>query len=328
MTVLVTGGSGYIGAHLVRGLTARGERVVVIDDGETGFRERIPGVEARTLDLAADGARDALVELLRAREVESVVHFAARKQVPESLARPAWYYAQNVGGLATLLLAMEEAVVRRLVFSSSAAVYGAVSTPLVPEDHHTVPMNPYGATKLAGEELIEAQCRTGALAAVSLRYFNVAGCGAPELVDRMALNLVPMVFERLARGERPLVFGDDYPTPDGSCVRDFVHVQDLAEAHLAALDRLREETPASSAHAVYNVGTGRGYSVLEVVDAIGRITGLDATPEIRPRRAGDPAAVVADPARILSELGWRARLGLDDMIASAWDGYREVVLRG
>lgn len=323
MSVLVTGGSGYIGAHLVGLLRGRGEDVVVIDDGETGFRERIPGVDARTLDLAEAGAVAALRALMAEREVESVVHFAARKQVPESIAKPAWYYAQNVGGLANLLLAMEQAGVRRIVFSSSAAVYGDVRAASVDEDHPCAPMNPYGATKLAGEQLIDAVVRSGALDAVSLRYFNVAGCGEPELVDRLALNLVPMVFERLARGERPLVFGDDYPTPDGSCVRDFIHVVDLAEAHLAALDRLRA---GGAGHLIANVGTGRGYSVLETIAAIGRATGLDAAPEIRPRREGDPAAVVADASRIERELGWRASRGLDDMVASAWAGYRSVVL--
>lgn len=323
MSVLVTGGSGYIGAHLVRMLEDAGEAVTVIDDGATGFRERIPGVDARTLDLADGGAPEAVAALLREREVDAVVHFAARKQVGESVERPAWYYAQNVGGLANLLLGMETAGVRRLVFSSSAAVYGEVAVPSVDEEHPCVPVNPYGATKLAGEQLIAAQVAAGLLEATSLRYFNVAGCGAPELVDRLALNLVPMVFERLAAGERPLVFGDDYATPDGSCVRDFVHVVDLAEAHLAALERLRE---GGVGHLIANVGTGRGYSVLEVIAAIGRATGLDATPEIRPRRSGDPAAVVADASRMQRELGFTAKLGLDDMVASAWAGYREVVL--
>jgi UDP-glucose 4-epimerase len=311
---LVTGGAGYIGAHIVRLLQQRGDSVVVIDDLSTGFAERVAGARLIRLDLAADAAVREVSAMLRDERIEAVVHLAARKQVNESVKRAAWYYQQNVGGLATVLLAMEEAAVHRLVFSSSAAVYG-MADGLVGEDAPARPINPYGETKLAGEWLVAAATRSFPLEATSLRYFNVAGAGWPELGDRAALNLVPMVFERLDDFESPLIFGDDYDTPDGTCVRDFVHVLDLAEAHLTALDTSSVE---GSAHSVFNVGGGRGSSVREVIEQILAISGAKQAPQVVARRPGDAASVVARADLIRQELGWTATRSLSDIVESAW----------
>ena len=318
MTTLITGGAGYIGAHVVELLRERGDDVVIVDDLVTGIPERVKGVPFSKLDLADTAAVDRVEEAMRDHGVDAVVHFAARKQVAESVAEPARYYRDNLGGLANLLLAMERAGVERLVFSSSAAVYGEPEENPIRETTLQHPINPYGETKLYGERLIQAAERAGLLRAVSLRYFNVAGAARSELSDRHALNLIPMVIEKVIAGEAPRIFGDDYPTPDGTCIRDFVHVVDLAEAHLVALDALAEGRQVSSE---YNVGTGRGSSVAEVIDSIGRACGRELVPEVHPRRAGDPAAVIADPSRIHEELGWTARLGLDDMTLSAWQGW-------
>jgi UDP-glucose 4-epimerase len=317
VNVLVTGGAGYIGAHLVNILDQAGHRVVVADDLETGSAPRIGSTPIVQLDLSRDSAVDTIAATLREHEVDTVVHFAARKQVGESVARPAWYYRQNLGGLANVLEAMERENVRRLVFSSSAAVYAATEHPAA-EGDPTQPLNPYGETKLAGEWLVQDAAVAWGLRAVSLRYFNVAGAGAPQLGDIAALNIVPMVFEKLDAGEAPLIFGDDYPTPDGTCVRDYVHVQDVAEAHLAALNGLDS---LSAGHHLFNVGTGTGSSVREIVDAILQVTGAAIQPAIAPRRPGDPAIVIAAVDRIRDELGWSARFGLDDIIQSAFDAH-------
>jgi UDP-glucose 4-epimerase len=248
--------------------------------------------------------------------VDSVIHLAARKVVSDSVRRPTHYMRQNVGGMTNLLEAMERSGVRRLIYSSSAATYGAPDAEVVREEDLCVPINPYGETKLIGEWMCQRASGAWGLTATSLRYFNVAGAGWPELGDSASLNLVPIVFDRLVAGERPEVFGDDYDTRDGSCIRDYVHVLDLSEAHLVALDAL------DSGHAVFNIGTGRGSSVFEVIDEIGLVTGLDATPTVVGRRAGDPPALVASVEKAASELGWRSSLGLDEIVASAWEAYR------
>ncbi|MFF0787865.1 UDP-glucose 4-epimerase GalE [Streptomyces spiralis] len=319
MSWLVTGGAGYIGAHVVRAMTEGGERVVVYDDLSTGSADRVPAGVPLVVGSVLDGAL--LERTVRDHGVVGVVHIAAKKQVGESVERPLHYYRENVTGLQTLLEAMAATGVDRLVFSSSAAVYGMPDVDLVTEDTPCVPMSPYGETKLIGEWLIAAAARAHGLKAAALRYFNVAGAATPGLSDSGVFNLVPMVFERLEAGQPPRVFGDDYATPDGTCVRDYIHVQDIASAHLAAARRLNEAPEGTSL--VLNIGRGEGSSVREMVDRILKVTGHDdVVPEVTARRPGDPARVVASADRIRAELGWKAGHGLDEMIESAWQGWR------
>lgn len=309
-TWLVTGGAGYIGSHTVRALRAAGDRVVVLDDLSTGVADRVPDVPlVRASVLDEQAVADALSE----HRVDGVMHLAAKKSVPESVERPMHYWHENVAGLRSLLSAMAARGVDRLVYTSSAAVYGATPAGAVTEDTPCVPVNPYGETKLVGEWMIADQGRATGLRSVALRYFNVAGTAVPELADRGCANLVPLAMDAVADGRRPQVFGADYDTPDGSCVRDYVHVEDVAEAHVAAVASL-----AGPGTRTFNVGVGRGFSVLEVLRAIGGVSGRDATPDVVARRPGDPASVVADVDRIATELGWRARHDLTDVVTSAW----------
>ncbi|TFC27301.1 UDP-glucose 4-epimerase GalE [Cryobacterium sp. TMT1-3] len=318
MTTLVTGGTGYIGAHVVRLLRERGGDVVVVDDVLTGIRGRIGSVPLVEMDLARSSAPAMLESVMRDYDVKQVVHFAGRKQVAESVLRPAWYFQQNVGSLANLLMAMEKADVSRVVFSSSAAVYGTSEGPSLSEGTPQHPVNPYGESKLIGEWLISDAVVSQALRASSLRYFNVAGSGWPELGDTAALNLVPMVLERLDQGLSPLIFGDDYDTEDGTCVRDYIHVLDLAEAHLVALDSLKIGPARND---IYNVGTGIGSSVRDMINQIIARSGSVVIPEVRDRRLGDPAVVVADPRAISAATGWVAKRGLAEIVNSAWDSH-------
>ena len=247
--------------------------------------------------------------------VEAVVHCAARKHVGESELQPGRYWSQNVGGTANLLQAMADGGVGKLVFSSSAATYGAPATDVVREDGPAEPINPYGQTKLVGEWMARAAGVAWGLRSASLRYFNVAGAGWDDLGDTAVMNLIPIVFEALDAGRAPVVFGGDYPTPDGSAIRDYVHVLDLAQAHLAALDHLAaDERP----HDVFNVGSGSGSSVLEVLAVVREVTGVDVEPDVRERRAGDPPRLVADVSRISETLGWSTTKDLRDIVASAW----------
>ncbi len=314
MTTLVIGGAGYIGSHVVRLLLDKGERVIVVDDLSTGFRSRTEGAELLELDVTLPDAVEKLAFALRSSGADSVIHFAAHKQVGESVANPEMYWHDNVGGLANVLAACASADVRDVVFSSSAAVYGVPDVDLVTEDLAPQPINPYGATKYVGEWMLADAERAHDMRTVALRYFNVAGAGWPELADTQVMNLVPIILNALEKGRTPTVFGDDYDTPDGTCIRDYVHVLDLAHAHIAALDYLRgEERP----HRVFNVGTGEGSSVLEVIDAVARVKGIDITPEIGPRRAGDPARLICSGDRIAQHLGWKSEHGLEDIVRSA-----------
>ncbi|MFD5495120.1 UDP-glucose 4-epimerase GalE [Streptomyces sp. NPDC127091] len=319
MTWLITGGAGYIGAHVVRAMTEAGERTVVYDDLSTGVPDRVPDGVPLVVGSTLDGER--VARALADHEVTGVVHLAAKKQVAESVELPLLYYRENVEGLRVLLEAVTAAgAVSSFVLSSSAAVYGMPETAaeLVTEDTPCAPMSPYGETKLAGEWLVRAAGRATGLSTASLRYFNVAGAASPELADTGVSNLVPMVFEKLTGQAPPLIFGDDYPTPDGTCVRDYVHVVDLAEAHVAAARALCA-TPGRDL--TLNIGRGEGVSVRGMIDRINALTGHDLPPAVAPRRPGDPASVVASADRAATELGWKARHTVDDMITSAWQGW-------
>ncbi|MFJ6987689.1 MULTISPECIES: UDP-glucose 4-epimerase GalE [unclassified Streptomyces] len=316
MTWLITGGAGYIGAHVVRAMTGAGERTVVYDDLSTGVAARVPDAVPLVRGSTLDG--ELLARTLAGHEVTGVVHLAAKKQVGESVDRPLHYYRENVEGLRVLLDAVTSAGVPSFVFSSSAAVYGAPDVDVVTEDTPCVPISPYGETKLAGEWLVRATGRATGLSTAALRYFNVAGAARPELADTGVFNLVPMIFERLTGGAAPRVFGDDYPTPDGTCVRDYIHVVDLAEAHVAAARALRS-TPGRAL--TLNIGRGEGVSVREMIDRVAAVTGHDRAPTVTARRPGDPARVVASADRAATLLDWKATHGLQDMIASAWEGW-------
>jgi len=317
MRIAVTGGAGYIGSHAVDVLMTRGDEVVVVDDLSTGAFERIGDAELVELDLASDTAGAALGRVLRDRRVDAVIHFAALKRVDESIERPGHYYRVNLASTLAVIDAMRDSAVPSLVLSSSAAVYGEVDG-MVDESHPTRPLNPYGATKLACETLVDAAARSGALRAASLRYFNVAGAGRPDLGDRTIVNLVAIVIDQLSRGETPLVFGDDYGTPDGSCVRDYVHVADVASAHVSVVDWLETAT----GHRALNIGTGRGTSVLEIIGIIASTMGSDIKPEMRPRRAGDPANVVANVDAITNLTGWAAVRSLEETVRSSLEAHQ------
>ncbi len=314
MSFLVTGGAGYIGSHVVRSLLARGARVVVLDDLSGGHADAVPGEVAFVH--ANVGDRDAVARCLRDHDVQAVLHFASRIQVGESVRDPRRYYANNlVAGLA-LLDAVVDARITRLVLSSTAAVYGDPIRVPIDEEHPTSPMNPYGATKLALEHALAGYDVAYGLRYVALRYFNACGA-AHGLAERHApeTHLIPLVLDA-AMGKGPLtVFGEDYDTPDGTCVRDYVHVQDLATAHVAALDHLA----AGGASGAFNLGTGKGCSVREVIGAVERVTGRKVAVTVGPRRMGDPPVLVASPAKAHAALGWVAeRAGLDDIVRDAF----------
>ncbi|MFE2722239.1 UDP-glucose 4-epimerase GalE [Kitasatospora sp. NPDC059327] len=314
-TYLVTGGAGYVGSVVAAHLLEAGHRVTVLDDLSTGFREGVPAgaefVQGRiqeagtVLDASFDG----------------VLHFAASSQVGESVVDPEKYWRNNVAGSLELIGAMRAAGVRKLVFSSTAATYGEPESVPISETARTAPTNTYGATKLAVDHLITSEAVAHGLAAVSLRYFNVAGAygsssgvAVGERHDPES-HLIPLVFQAaLGQREHIAVYGDDYPTPDGTCVRDYIHVADLAEAHLLALD-----AATSGEHLICNLGNGSGFSVREVIESVKRVTGREIPVVTSGRRAGDPAVLVASAERAHQALGWTpSRPNLDDIVADAW----------
>ena len=318
MSWLVTGGAGYIGSHVTQALCDAAMPVVVIDDLSTGFADFVPEpatlVEGTLLDAA-------LVEdTLRRHQVRGVIHVAGYKYAGESVHRPLHTYEQNVTATVSLLNAMQHTGVSAIVFSSSAATYGTPDVELVDETTPTTPESPYGETKLIGEWLLRDVGRAAGLRHTSLRYFNVVGSGSPRLFDASPHNLFPKVFDMLHRGETPRINGDDYPTPDGTCVRDYIHVTDLALAHVAAARRRDEGQPVEP---VYNLGSGSGTSVAEIMTAIRGVTGIDFEPTVMPRRPGDPARIVAAGDLAARDLGWRMRHSLQDMVSSAWDARRQ-----
>ena len=322
-TWMVTGGAGYIGSHVVRELVASGRDVVVLDDLSTGLDGFVPDDVP-----VVRGSIDDPVAVAAALDgggipVDGVIHVAGFKYAGVSVSKPLETYRRNVVGTVVLLELMAAAGVPRLVFSGSAAVFGTPPTELVTEDTPHAPESPYGASKDMDERIIADVVAAGAhgaspLAAVTLRYFNVVGSSHPDIWDVSPYNLFPADLRALVAGEVPHVSGTDYPTPDGSCVRDYVHVGDIALAHVAAAEALendRELLPA------YNLGSGDGLSVLEIMDAFRRVTDVDFTPELRERRPGDPARIVASGAAAARDLDWAMRHSVDDMVQSAWDSW-------
>jgi len=313
MKLLVTGGAGYIGSIVAQRLLAAGHEVVVLDDLSRGHREAVPqGARLAEVDLLdAERVRDAVGE-----GFDGALHFAALALVAESVSNPERYYRTNVVGTLNLLDALRAAAVRRLVFSSTCAVYGEPETVPMDEATPTRPVNAYGASKLAVDRMISDECRAHGLGAVSLRYFNVAGASGCLGEDHEPeTHLIPNVL-RAAQGilEAVQIFGTDYPTPDGTAVRDYIHIEDLASAHLLALDGARP-----GEHRIFNLGNGNGFSVREVIEAAREVTGIDIPVREAPRRPGDPPILVAASGRIRAELGWEPRRpALAEMVADAW----------
>jgi UDP-glucose 4-epimerase len=313
MSWLVTGGAGYIGSHVVRSFQEVDLPVVVVDDLSSGHREfvrpEVPLVEGSIVDT------ELMSRTMEEHGVVGVVHLAGFKYAGVSVSRPLHTYTQNVTGTVNLLEAMQRNGVESMVFSSSAATFGSTDTELVTEETPTRPESPYGETKLIGEWLMRDQARATGLRHTSLRYFNVVGSASDDLYDTSPHNLFPIVFEMLLAGRTPRINGDDYDTPDGTCVRDYVHVGDLAKAHVVAAQRL---AAGDTLEPVYNLGSGTGSSVREIMDAIRTVTGIDFTPEIGPRRPGDPDRIVATGELAARDLGWANRHSLEDMVRSAW----------
>ena len=318
MAWLLTGGAGYIGSHIALAFLDAGTDVVVLDDLSTGYRSYVPEGVPLVDGSVADPA--AVAQALDQHDISGVLHLAGLKYAGVSVEQPLDFFRANVTGTQVLLEAVAERGIQDFLFSSSASWYGTPSAEIVDEDTEPRPESPYGQSKVIGEWLLrDLATVTPELRQSSLRYFNVVGSGPPELADHSPHNLFPKVFRALSRGEAPLVFGTDYDTPDGTCVRDYVHVVDLADAHVAVAKHLEAGKPAAPA---YNVGRGEGSSVRQVVEAILRVTGYDVEPELRPRRPGDPARIVGAVDRIAADLDWTARYDLDDMVTSAWTAWQ------
>ena len=314
MTWLVTGGAGYIGSHVVRAFAEVGLETVVLDDLSSGHEEFVPDgvplVRGSILDTAL--VRQVIAE----HQVSGVVHVAGFKYAGVSVQRPLHTYEQNVTGTLSVLKAMATEGVDAIVFSSSAATYGTPHTDLVTEATPTAPESPYGESKLIGEWLLRDQAIASGLRHTSLLYFNVVGSGSPELSDTSPHNLFPLVLEALIAGRTPCINGVDYDTPDGTCVRDYIHVADLALSHVAAAQTLAAGDPLEP---VYNLGSGDGLSVREIMTAMAEVTGIEFDPVIAPRRPGDPARIVASGELAARDLDWHMRHSLRDMVASAWE---------
>jgi UDP-glucose 4-epimerase len=315
MRVLVTGGAGYIGSVVAAQLVAAGHEVTVLDDLSTGYADAVPAGVAFVKGTLRDCAAEVLAD-----GTDAVLHFAAKSLVGESVAEPARYWSANLGGTIALLEAMREIGVRTIVFSSTAAVYGEPERTPITETDPARPTNPYGASKLAVDTTLTEFARLYGFGAVSLRYFNVAGAHRADngvwFGERHdpETHLIPNVLASAAAGDRVQVFGDDYLTPDGTCVRDYIHVTDLADAHLRALGACR-----SGQHRVYNLGNGTGFSVRQVIDVCAEVTGIEIEVDVTARRPGDPAVLIASAERIAGELGWRADRDLRAIAADAWE---------
>jgi UDP-glucose 4-epimerase len=315
-TWLVTGGAGYIGAHVVKSLLENDFKVVIVDDLSTGLARKVPpNVVFEKIDIAETNK---LAQIMKSNKVEGVIHLAAKKAVGESMINPSLYYKENIGGFISLLEAMSQADVKRIVYSSSAAVYGTPTENKVTEKSATNPESPYGETKLVGEWLLKADEKARQIQWIALRYFNVVGAANPELGDTGVNNLVPMAFRALSNNQRPQVFGGDYATQDGSCIRDYIHVSDLADSHLIAAQKLLNENYCG----IINIGRGQGFSVKQVMDTISEVLGKNINYEVVDRRPGDPAQTIADVSKAKSDLNWEAKNDLKSMVSSAWQAWQ------
>jgi UDP-glucose 4-epimerase len=309
--ILVVGGAGYIGAHIAWLLQEGGYQVRIYDDFSNGLKSR---VEGKFEDVVIGDVLDRQALISACEGIDAVIHLAAKKAVGESVDNPLKYYENNVGGTLNILAAMSVNGVKNLIFSSTAAVYSPSEKLAISEDDQTEPLSPYGQTKLLAEKLISNVASAEGLSAISLRYFNVVGSLRDEFGDNSKDNLVPKVFAALKSGAEPEIYGDDYPTKDGTCIRDYIHVGDLAEAHILALEQVFK----SKVNEIYNVGSGDGYSVAEMISQISKTIGRTLTPKIAPRRAGDTAQLIASISKIERDLGWRPKYSLKEMIDSAW----------
>ncbi len=310
MKVLVTGGAGYIGAHVCDALVAAGYQVRIFDDFSNGLERRTKNFT----DIVKGDITDRQAILSATSGVDAVIHLAAKKAVGESVENPLKYYTNNVGGTLNLLAAMALNNLTKIVFSSSAAVYSPNDKPAIEETDPTVPLSPYGATKLLSEELISKVAKAEGISAISLRYFNVVGSSRIEYGDNSKDNLVPKVFAAYKNGQSPEIFGTDYPTKDGTCIRDYIHVADLADAHIAALKKVE----SAMVDEIYNVGSGTGYSVKEMMDQLEKSMGVSLNPKNSPRRAGDSPQLIASIKKIERDLGWRPKATLKEMNDSSW----------
>ena len=309
--VLVTGGAGYIGAHVATELVNTGYEVRIFDDFSNGLPRRIEG---RFSDVVSGDICDREALIKATQGIDSVIHLAAKKSVGESVAQPMKYYENNVGGTLNLLAAMSLTKVNKIVFSSSAAVYAPSEKSAIDESDLTEPLSPYGATKLLSEKLISTIGQADQISNISLRYFNVVGAGDDHLGDNARDNLVPRVFNAISNNLQPEIFGTDYPTKDGTCIRDYIHVSDLARAHVSALKKIESGYLSE----VYNVGSGTGFSVKEVFDQMEKSMGMELNPKLSPRRPGDSPKLIASIAKIERDLGWKPTQTLKEMIDSAW----------
>jgi UDP-glucose 4-epimerase len=309
--VLVTGGAGYIGANICKELLKHGYQVRVLDNFSNGLKSRLEGMNVEVIQ---GDILDRSVLISTMKEIDAVIHLAAKKSVEESVKSPIKYYENNFSGTLNIIAAMAANNVKRIVFSSTAVVYKSGGPNSLSESDPKEPLSPYAHSKLLSEEVLTLALSSDQISSVSLRYFNVVGAGGLGLGDNARDNLVPKTFAALKSGKIPEIYGDDYTTRDGSCIRDYIHVVDLAEAHLMALEVLNDRKVAMS----LNVGSGTGYTVKEVMEQIKKSSRIDFTPNIRPRRAGDPETLIANIESIKKELGWHPRLGLAEMIESSW----------
>lgn len=320
MNILVTGGAGYVGSHCLRLLCDRGHETVVLDNLVTGYRE---AVDARSKFVCADlGDDDAMARIFEAGSFDAVMHFAASLDVGESVRDPLKYYRNNMANTAGLLSVMQRCGVKKLIFSSTCAIFGEPARMPIVEDLPKAPINPYGRTKLAIEWMLEDCATAWGLGSCALRYFNAAGASSDGKIGEAhdpEMHLIPLVLQvALGQRERISIFGTDYPTPDGTCVRDYVHVEDLADVHLLALESIEPGRVRN-----FNVGTGRGNSVHEVIEACRRVTKHDIPAESAARRPGDPPELYAGPEKLRRELGWSPRFtDIDDIVRSAWNWHR------